>query len=187
MWTKFLFCLTGSEMRLWHHKGPGRWPPPPPQIFSSLPCRTILPWWRTWSSITTVSPSPGRGFCPPAGKVRARTSGVNHLFCFHGHLIICSSADEHINERGIKYYDNLINMLLENKITPIVTLYHWDLPQVGAKPSNAVVAAPCSAGQRRLLVELWSLCKIRRWIIRSFQPISAKSLDHLDCDFTVTQ
>ncbi|KAM9765867.1 lactase-like a isoform 1-T2 [Menidia menidia] len=37
---------------------------------------------------------------------------------------------EQINERGIKYYDALINMLLENQITPIVTLYHWDLPQV---------------------------------------------------------
>lgn len=38
--------------------------------------------------------------------------------------------NDQINEKGLKYYDDLINMLLENKITPIVTLYHWDLPQL---------------------------------------------------------
>lgn len=44
---------------------------------------------------------------------------------------LSTSAADHVNEKGIQYYDELIDHLLESKITPVVTLYHWDLPQVG--------------------------------------------------------
>jgi len=48
-----------------------------------------------------------------------------------------------INQAGIDYYNNLIDELILNGIEPMITLYHWDLPealmQIGGWPNEELI------------------------------------------------
>jgi beta-glucosidase len=56
---------------------------------------------------------------------------------------IFPSGKGRINDKGVEFYDNLINELLANDIEPVITLYHWDLPislhKVGGWENREVV------------------------------------------------
>lgn len=43
---------------------------------------------------------------------------------------VCPAGDSVVNPAGVDFYSRLVDTLLEAGITPWVTLYHWDLPQV---------------------------------------------------------
>ncbi len=41
---------------------------------------------------------------------------------------VCPNGDGAINEKGLDFYDRLVDALLKYDITPYLTLYHWDMP-----------------------------------------------------------
>lgn len=89
-------------------------------------------------------------FCATPGKVANQESG--EVACDHYHRFsediaimkdmgvdsyrfsiswsrLFPNGDSQREERGFAFYHRLINELIANGIEPVITLYHWDLPQ----------------------------------------------------------
>ena len=100
-------------------------------------------------NIDGKGPSIWDAFCTIPGKVHQKESG--RISCDHYHRLagdvqlmqdlglkayrfsiswprIMPLGYGRINRQGVQFYDELIDRLLEAKIDPWATLYHWDLP-----------------------------------------------------------
>ena len=59
----------------------------------------------------------------------ARDLGLESLRMSFSWPRISPEGSSRRNQAGIDHYDRVLDSLLENGLTPMVTVYHWDLPQ----------------------------------------------------------
>ena len=115
-------------------------------------------WGAATSSyqIEGASTEDGRGatiwdvFCDTPGKVKNGENGdvaIDHYYRYKEDVAFMADAGlkayrfstawsrilpegtGRVELRGLAFYDRLVDELLKHNITPLVTLYHWDLPQ----------------------------------------------------------
>ncbi|XP_050681332.1 myrosinase 1-like isoform X1 [Leptidea sinapis] len=73
--------------------------------------------------------------CDSYNRYREDVEALAHLgvdfyrFSFSWARILPTGRVDYINPDGIRYYHDLLDALAEKNIEPLVTLFHWDLPQ----------------------------------------------------------
>lgn len=68
-------------------------------------------------------------------------------------------ANTTINPAGVKFYNDMLDSMLSYNITPYVTMFHWDLPQVWAE-CGCTFSIACKGVKMQLQLQNLGVCNI---------------------------
>ncbi|QNN54214.1 GH1 family beta-glucosidase [Nocardioides mesophilus] len=92
--------------------------------------------WDTFTAVpgTIVDGSDGTAACDSYVRYEedadlVKGLGVDYYRFSFAWPRIMPTGSGAVEPRGLAYYDRVVDALLERQITPMATLYHWDLPQ----------------------------------------------------------
>ena len=66
--------------------------------------------------------------CSSAAACVTRKAADNRLSVSWPRVVPSGAAGSGVNAKGLGFYKDLVRTLRSAGITPVVTLYHWDLP-----------------------------------------------------------
>lgn len=86
---------------------------------------------------------------------------------------IIPDGDGEVNQKGIDFYNNVINELLANDIMPLVTLYHFDLPYALVEKYNGWEARECAYAFERYARVCFEAFgdRVKWWLVHNEQNL----------------
>ncbi|UQS82280.1 glycoside hydrolase family 1 protein [Bombilactobacillus folatiphilus] len=83
--------------------------------------------------------------------------------------------DQQVNQAGVDFYNRLLDLLVQNQIEPIVTMFHFDLPQSLVEQYNGWASRQCVADFYHYAKTLFELFgdRVKYWLTINEQSLLA--------------
>lgn len=94
--------------------------------------------------------------------------------------IFPTGKEEHPNEKGLAFYDYMVDGLLKRGITPVATLYAYDLPQALLDEYNGFLDRRCIDAYIKYVKVIFHHFKGR---IKFYTPFNEPNLFHIDQEY----